>query len=136
MGCCESEPVAPPAPKSVTKTSPVSLQPPPQPEPTIKRKAIPVTQDSGPKPLDQADINTKVIAQRTPIGVLLEAGKTYYYCTCGRSTSQPYCDGKHYGTPFIPMPFVPERSEQVYMCCCKASFSEPRCDGSHLNLKW
>lgn len=91
---------------------------------------------SDPKPLDAADSNTKVIAKRGAYHVGLEAGRTVYYCTCGRSANQPYCDGKHKGTPFNPLPHIPEKSVQAYFCGCKATKKAPFCDGSHQNLKW
>jgi len=89
-----------------------------------------------PKPSAQADNNTKVIAQRTPCAVEVEAGQVLYYCTCGRSANQPYCDGKHQGTVFTPLPYKPERTGKEYLCGCKATKSPPKCDGSHQHLRW
>ena len=93
--------------------------------------------DTGdPKPLAEADSNTKVIAGRSAINVGLEAGLPVYFCTCGRSVRQPFCDGSHKGTIFNPLPYVPEKSGQAYFCRCKASLNAPLCDGSHNRLKW
>jgi len=89
-----------------------------------------------PKPLAEADSKTKVIAGRSPINVGLEVGIAVYYCTCGRSVRQPYCDGSHKGTAFNPLPYMPVKSGQAYFCACKASFNPPLCDGSHNRLKW
>jgi CDGSH-type Zn-finger protein len=89
-----------------------------------------------PKPLAEADSKTKVIAERSAANVGLEAGMTVYYCTCGRSTRQPFCDGSHKGTIFNPLPYMPEKSGQAYFCRCKGSLNPPLCDGSHNRLKW
>lgn len=75
------------------------------------------------------------IADLSPTAVELEAGKTYYWCKCGRSKSQPYCDGSHAGTSLMPLPFTAEQTETAYLCRCKATSSAPFCDGSHKRLK-
>ena len=74
------------------------------------------------------------IAQKGPIPVELEAGKTLYWCTCGRSANQPYCDGSHAGSTFGPMPYTPPSSGTAYLCACKRSKNAPLCDGSHQSL--
>jgi len=84
----------------------------------------------------EVDPNTKVRVQRGPFAVDLEAGKTYYYCVCGRSTSQPFCDGKHTGTAFVPMHFTPTETKKHYLCGCKFTKNEPHCDGEHNRLQW
>lgn len=89
-----------------------------------------------PKPANLADNQTKVIAQRVPYIAELEAGKTVYYCVCGRSSSQPYCDGKHQGTAFSPVAYTPKTTCQRYFCGCKATKNEPMCDGAHWALQW
>jgi mannose-6-phosphate isomerase-like protein (cupin superfamily)/CDGSH-type Zn-finger protein len=69
-----------------------------------------------------------------PCLVTLEAGRTYYWCACGRSTRQPFCDGSHQGTPFVPRKLVAERDEEVLLCGCKRTCDAPFCDGAHTNL--
>jgi CDGSH-type Zn-finger protein len=75
-----------------------------------------------------------LIATRTPIPVDVEAGKTYWWCTCGRSASQPFCDGSHKGTEFTPQRWECERNEQKWFCGCKRTGKAPFCDGSHKGL--
>lgn len=70
-------------------------------------------------------------AQKGPYQVTLEAGKAYFWCTCGRSQKQPYCDGAHKGTTFSPKRFGAETSGTVNLCGCKATDDQPFCDGSH-----
>ena len=75
-----------------------------------------------------------VVAQKAPYATPLEAGKTVYWCTCGRSAKQPFCDGSHKGTEFTPLAYTPEKSGTAYLCGCKASKTSPLCDGSHKQL--
>jgi CDGSH-type Zn-finger protein len=74
------------------------------------------------------------IAGRKPIMVELEEGKTYYYCTCGKSAQQPFCDGSHKGTDFTPHAFTAEETKKAALCACKHSKNGPFCDGSHRQL--
>lgn len=74
------------------------------------------------------------IAGRKPIIQELEVDKKYFFCTCGESAKQPYCDGSHRGTPFVPLPFQPEKAGKKALCLCKYSNNLPYCDGSHKNL--
>ena len=69
--------------------------------------------------------------QNAPYAVDVEAGETYYWCSCGRSKNQPFCDGSHQGTDFQPVAFSAEKSETVYFCGCKKTGNSPLCDGSH-----
>lgn len=74
------------------------------------------------------------IASRTPFVVDVEAGKKYMWCACGRSKSQPFCDGRHKGSAFTPVEFVPAKAEKLWFCGCKRSAGRPLCDGSHKSL--
>ena len=74
------------------------------------------------------------IAQKSPIAIDTVAGKTYYWCACGRSKNQPFCDGTHQGSEFNPVQFTPDKASQVYFCACKNTKSQPMCDGSHKAL--
>jgi len=74
------------------------------------------------------------IADNKPIAVNLEKGKTYYFCTCGLSANQPFCDGSHQGTSFEPKAFTAENDGEAYLCACKHSGNIPFCDGSHTKL--
>jgi CDGSH-type Zn-finger protein len=73
-------------------------------------------------------------AQKAPYNVMVEAGKRYFWCACGRSTKQPYCDGSHQGTGLTPVPFTAEASEEVWLCGCKSTAGRPFCDGTHEGL--
>ena len=80
-----------------------------------------------------------VKAQRagdTPIGVNVLEGKTYFWCTCGKSIKQPFCDGSHKDTEFKPLSYKADQSKKVFFCTCKLTNDQPMCDGSHnLNKK-
>jgi CDGSH-type Zn-finger protein len=74
------------------------------------------------------------IGGRAPIPVEVEAGKSYWWCACGLSKSQPFCDGSHKVTGFTPIEFKAEKNEKVFFCSCKRSAKKPLCDGSHKKL--
>ena len=74
------------------------------------------------------------IAQKSPFASTVEGGKTYYWCACGKSANQPFCDGSHRGSEFTPMAYKAEADGQVYFCGCKHSAKRPLCDGSHRSL--
>ena len=80
------------------------------------------------------NMSNPTIAQKSPIAVDVVAGKTYYWCACGRSKKQPFCDSTHQGSEFNPLPFTPEQSGQLYFCACKNTKNSPMCDGSHKAL--
>lgn len=73
------------------------------------------------------------IAGTTPILLTLEPGE-YYWCRCGHSTKQPYCDGSHEGTGMSPMPFTIDEQKKVALCLCKHTSNPPFCDGAHRKL--
>lgn len=66
-----------------------------------------------------------------PIEVAVEAGRTYYWCSCGRSARQPFCDGAHKGSGMAPKAFTAKESGTVWLCVCKRTKDQPFCDGSH-----
>ena len=74
------------------------------------------------------------IGGNAPVTIEVEAGKTYWWCACGLSKRQPFCDGSHKVTSFTPIAFKPETSEKVWFCACKRSAKKPMCDGSHKRL--
>ena len=74
------------------------------------------------------------IAQKAPYPVDVEAGKSYYWCACGKSARQPFCDGSHKGTDYAPVKFDATESRKVFFCGCKHSAKSPMCDGSHARL--
>jgi CDGSH iron-sulfur domain-containing protein 3 len=76
-------------------------------------------------------MNTPVRASDTPFATEVEAGKSYYWCACGRSSKQPFCDGSHKDTGFTPVKYDATESKTVYFCGCKATANAPLCDGSH-----
>jgi CDGSH-type Zn-finger protein len=75
-----------------------------------------------------------VIAQKGPYATEVEAGKTYFWCACGKSAKQPFCDGSHKGTDFGPIAYKAETSGEVWFCGCKHSADKPFCDGTHETL--
>ena len=75
-----------------------------------------------------------VIAQKNPYVVDVVEGKTYYWCQCGQSIKQPFCDGSHKGTTFNPVIFKATETKKMYFCGCKATSNQPFCDGSHSSL--
>lgn len=66
-----------------------------------------------------------------PLPVEVEQGKTYFWCACGKSATQPFCDGSHAGTSFTPMKWTAPESKRVFFCACKKTEGQPLCDGSH-----
>ncbi len=75
-----------------------------------------------------------VCAQPSPYQVELQQGRAYFWCTCGRSGRQPFCDGSHKGTSFEPHRFVAEATGTVNLCGCKSTDDRPFCDGAHNTL--
>ena len=75
-----------------------------------------------------------VVAQKAPYKINLEAGKQYYWCACGLSKNQPFCDGSHKPTTITPMAFTADESKEAYLCGCKSASTKPFCDGTHRKL--
>ena len=75
-----------------------------------------------------------VVAQKGPFPVDVVAGKTYWWCACGRSAKQPFCDGSYKRTDLSPQKWVAGKSGPAWFCGCKRSATEPLCDGSHKAL--
>jgi CDGSH-type Zn-finger protein len=73
----------------------------------------------------------RVVAQKGPYQIDVVEGKAYFWCRCGRSAKQPFCDGAHKGTGLEPMRFVASSTGTVNVCGCKSTDDEPFCDGSH-----
>ena len=75
-----------------------------------------------------------IVAGKAPVTLEVQAGETYYWCRCGRSATQPLCDGAHKGSGLEPMKFTPATTMKVRFCACKHSKKPPFCDGSHMDL--
>ena len=80
------------------------------------------------------DLKKPIIARPKPFLISVEKGKRYFWCACGRSKTQPFCDGSHAGTDIAPLPFVAEETKDVLLCGCKHTKAGPYCDGAHNNL--
>ena len=74
------------------------------------------------------------VADRKPIEVQFQQSEELYWCACGKSSSQPFCDGSHAGTEFTPVAFNAEEGETAHLCMCKHTKNPPYCDGSHATL--
>jgi len=72
-----------------------------------------------------------IIADNSPKPVQLKAGEEIFWCACGQSKNQPFCDGSHAGTEFTPVAFTPDEDGEAYLCACKRTGSAPHCDGTH-----
>jgi CDGSH-type Zn-finger protein len=75
-----------------------------------------------------------VIAAREPFKVDVVAGKAYFWCACGRSQKQPFCDGSHKGTGLTPVQYKADETKAVWFCGCKQTKHAPMCDGTHKSL--
>jgi CDGSH-type Zn-finger protein len=74
------------------------------------------------------------IAQRSPYAVDVGAGKSYWWCACGKSRKQPFCDGSHKGSEFNPVEYKATENKTVYFCGCKQTSTQPLCDSTHQKL--
>jgi CDGSH-type Zn-finger protein len=79
-------------------------------------------------------MNKPIVANNKPIPVELKAGEKYFFCTCGGSSNQPFCDGSHGGTGFSPKVYIPESDGKAFLCQCKQTANAPHCDGSHSGI--
>ncbi len=79
-------------------------------------------------------MSTPKIAAKQPVKVELEEGMDYFFCTCGESSGQPFCDGSHSGSEFTPQKFTSEKTGLAFLCQCKHTDNSPFCDGSHATL--
>jgi CDGSH-type Zn-finger protein len=71
------------------------------------------------------------VAGKEPIGVEVEEGKKYFWCSCGESNKQPFCDGSHIGSDFTPVVYTATKMGKVFFCACKQTANQPLCDGTH-----
>ncbi len=76
-------------------------------------------------------MSNPIIADNRPVKVSLSKGQEYHFCTCGRSKSQPFCDGSHVGTSFTPRVIVSDEEQEAWLCACKHTRNTPFCDGLH-----
>jgi len=72
-----------------------------------------------------------IVADNKPVKTNFSKDSEYYFCTCGRSATQLFCDGSHAGTSFTPKRVTAEKDEEVYLCACKHTNNAPFCDGTH-----
>ncbi|MDH5544194.1 MAG: CDGSH iron-sulfur domain-containing protein [Gammaproteobacteria bacterium] len=73
------------------------------------------------------------IAQKGPYAVDVEPGD-YFWCACGKSKKQPFCDGSHKGSGFSPVKVTVDKAKTLFLCGCKHTANPPFCDGSHGSL--
>jgi CDGSH-type Zn-finger protein len=74
------------------------------------------------------------IAKKGPYPTEVVEGKNYFWCACGLSKNQPFCDGSHKDTGFSPVKYTAEKTGKVFFCGCKHTANQPLCDGSHSKL--
>ena len=74
------------------------------------------------------------IAQKAPYPIEVQAGEKYFWCACGKSENQPFCDGSHQGSEFTPYAYNAEEDRTVFFCGCKQTAGAPLCDGTHNGL--
>jgi CDGSH-type Zn-finger protein len=79
-------------------------------------------------------MSDKVFASKTPYAVEVKKGDILFWCQCGRSILQPFCDGSHKDTDFTLIIYTSDKDKAVYFCGCKKTKNPPLCDGSHKHL--
>jgi CDGSH iron-sulfur domain-containing protein 3 len=79
-------------------------------------------------------MTTSIVAQKAPYSHEIAAGKTYYWCACGRSANQPFCDGSHKAVGMAALAYKAEKDATAWFCGCKQSKNAPLCDGTHRSL--
>lgn len=79
-------------------------------------------------------MNEPAMPQKAPFKIEVTEGKSYWWCACGRSQSQPFCDGSHKGSPFSPVKVTAAKDGPMFFCGCKHSQKAPLCDGTHKSL--
>jgi len=73
--------------------------------------------------------------QNAPYKVEVKEGESYFWCSCGMSSKQPFCDGSHKGSDFTPVKYTAEKDGMVALCGCRATSNAPMCDGTHRTLE-
>lgn len=73
------------------------------------------------------------MSKKLPVILELEPG-TYYWCSCGKSKKEPFCDGSHTGTTSVPVEFVIDAKKKVALCTCQRTKKAPYCDGTHAKV--
>lgn len=79
-------------------------------------------------------MNDSVVVKKKAMPIDVEAGKTYYWCACGKSANLPFCDGAHKGSGVSPVPYKAEQAGKAYFCGCGITKNAPLCDGAHKSL--
>ncbi len=74
------------------------------------------------------------VAGTAPLAIDVKAHETYWWCSCGLSKNQPFCDGSHQGTSFSPLEWTADADKKAYFCTCKKTAKSPLCDGAHKKL--
>jgi CDGSH iron-sulfur domain-containing protein 3 len=79
-------------------------------------------------------MSESIVAKKGSFPVDVEEGKTYFWCACGRSKSQPFCDGSHKEFGMSPEKWVAPATKTAFFCGCKKSGRAPLCDGTHSKI--
>jgi len=90
---------------------------------------IDITNDG--QEIPRGEIMKGLVANKHPAATAVEAGQTYFWCACGKSNNQPFCDGAHKGSQFTPVAYSANETKTVYFCQCKQTSASPFCDGAH-----